>query len=68
LIAVSLVKVRDRKHIFSITYADSAGATQVAIFEVAASDQRPFLEILRARDPQICGKPSQACGGSYSPR
>jgi phosphatidylglycerophosphate synthase len=67
LIAVSLVKARDRKHIFSITYADSAGATQVVIFEVAASDQRPFLEILRARDPQICSKPSLACGGSYSP-
>lgn len=68
LIAVSLVKARERKHIFSIDYADSAGATQVAIFEVASRDQRAFREILRARSPQICSKPSLACGGSYGLR
>jgi phosphatidylglycerophosphate synthase len=68
LIAVSLVKARERKHIFSIDYADSAGATQVAIFEVASRDQRAFREILRARSPQICSKPSLACGGPYGLR
>ena len=65
LIFVSLVKPRERKHIFSISYEDSAGSTQVAIFEVAKRDQREFMEILRARDPQICSKPALTCGGSY---
>jgi phosphatidylglycerophosphate synthase len=65
LILISLVKPRERKHIFSIGYEDSAGSTQVAIFEVAKRDQREFMEILRARDPQICSKPALTCGGSY---
>ena len=65
LIFISLVKPRERKHIFSIGYEDSAGSTQVAIFEVAKRDQREFMEILRARDPQICSKPALTCGGSY---
>ncbi len=65
LILVSLVKPRERKHIFSISYADSSGLTQVAIFEVAKDDRQEFQEILRARDPQICAKPGLACGGTY---
>jgi phosphatidylglycerophosphate synthase len=65
LIFVSLVKPRERKHIFTMGYEDSNGSTQVAIFEVAKRDQREFMEILRARDPQICSKPALACGGSY---
>jgi CDP-diacylglycerol--glycerol-3-phosphate 3-phosphatidyltransferase len=66
LIAVSLVKVLNRRHIFSIGYADASGAMQVAIFEVASHDRRAVFEILRARDPQICSNPSLACGGSFT--
>jgi CDP-diacylglycerol--glycerol-3-phosphate 3-phosphatidyltransferase len=65
LIVISLVKPRERKHIFTIGYEDSNGSTQVATFEVGKRDQREFMEILRARDPQICSKPALACGGSY---
>jgi phosphatidylglycerophosphate synthase len=65
LIVISLVKPRERKHIFTIGYEDSNGSTQVAIFEVGKRDQREFMEILRARDPQICSKPALACGGTY---
>jgi hypothetical protein len=42
LILISLVKPRERKHIFSVGYEDSTGSTQVAIFEVAKRDQREY--------------------------
>jgi CDP-diacylglycerol--glycerol-3-phosphate 3-phosphatidyltransferase len=63
LIAVSLVSVRAKRHTVSIAYGDANGATQVAIFEVASSDRHALLEVLVARDPQICSRPSTACGG-----
>jgi hypothetical protein len=64
-IAVGLVKKRERKHFFTITYTDSAKGTQVAIFEVAKDEPKVLLLILRARAPQACGKVGvNFCGGT----
>jgi len=61
---VGMVRQRQRKHFFTINYADSSNVSQVAIFEVAKHDQQAFLEMLRVRDPQICNTRSLSCGGS----
>jgi hypothetical protein len=53
-IAVSLVKRRERKHYFTISFNDSSGAAQVAIFEVPKQDRPALLATLRARSPQAC--------------
>jgi phosphatidylglycerophosphate synthase len=63
-IAVSLVKRRERKHFFTISYSDKSNATEVAIFEVPKGRPPALLAILRARASQACGKlPVNACGG-----
>jgi phosphatidylglycerophosphate synthase len=64
-IAVALVKRRERKHFFAISYTDASNAKQVAIFEVPKRDPRVLLAVLRARASQACGKGSvDYCGGS----
>lgn len=63
-IAVGLVRRRERKHFFSITYVDASNAPQAAVFEVPKREPRGLLAILRARAPQACGKtPLHVCGG-----
>jgi hypothetical protein len=54
-----------RRYFFTINYADSGDAVQVAIFEVSKRDQPAVLAILRARGPQICNARPNACG-AYS--
>jgi phosphatidylglycerophosphate synthase len=67
-VAVGLVKRRERKHFFSISYTDSSEVIQVAIFEVGKRDQPALLQILRARDPQICKTLTYTCGGPQGMR
>ena len=64
-IAVVLAAPRVRRYFFTINYADSGDAVQVAIFEVSKRDQPAVLAILRARGPQICNARPNACG-AYS--
>jgi hypothetical protein len=61
-VAVSLVKRRERKHFFTITYKDSTDAVQVAIFEVSKGDPPGLLAVLRARAPQVCKPYQMRCG------
>jgi CDP-diacylglycerol--glycerol-3-phosphate 3-phosphatidyltransferase len=67
-VAVGLVKMRERRHLFSISYTDSSEAIQVAMFEVGKRDQPALLEVLRARDPQICKPWTSKCGGAQGMR
>jgi hypothetical protein len=59
-IAVGLVKRRQRRHFFRITYHDDSKTQQVAIFEVSKETPRSLLAVLQGRAPQGC-KP-QATG------
>jgi hypothetical protein len=64
-IAVALVKRRERKHFFTITYTDASNGAQVAIFEVPKGEPPALLAILRARAAQACGKQAvNYCGGN----
>jgi hypothetical protein len=59
-IAVGLVKRRQRRHFFRITYHDESKTQQVAIFEVSKEAPHTLLAVLQGRAPQGC-KP-QASG------
>ena len=61
--AVGLLAARLRRYTFSISYADSSEAVQVAIFYVSKRDQPAIQQVLRARDPHICRLRAYACGG-----
>jgi hypothetical protein len=52
VIAVALVKKRERKHFLSIVYHNEGNETQVVIFEVPKQAPRVLLAILQARAPQ----------------
>jgi len=53
-IGVGLLKKRQRKHFFRITYRDNANTPQVAIFEVSKKTPQTLLAILQLRAPQGC--------------
>lgn len=62
-IAVGLVKRRQRRHFFRITYHDESKAEQVAIFEVSKETPRTLLAVLQGRAPQGCRpQASGKCG------
>jgi hypothetical protein len=62
-IAVGLVKRRQRRHFFRISYHDENKAPQVVIFEVSKEMPHTLLAILQARAPQGCGLQTYAkCG------
>ena len=64
-IAVTLVKKRERKHFFTISYSDPSQTTQVAIFEVPKGEPPVLLAVLRAKASQACGKvAANRCGGN----
>jgi hypothetical protein len=66
-IAVVLVKKRQRKHFFRISFQDDSGTTEVAVFEVSTRTPKTLLPILQSRSPQACHQPkSPACGESWS--
>jgi hypothetical protein len=62
-IAVGLVRRRQRKHFFRISYHDENKSPQVAVFEVSKEMPPTLLAVLKARAPQGC-KPQAAgeCG------
>ncbi len=62
-IAVGLVKRRERKHFFTISYMDSSEVAQVMILEVPKNDPPVLLAILRTRAPQVCKVVASSCGG-----
>jgi hypothetical protein len=53
-IAVGLVKKRERSHFLTLTYTDTTGASQAAVFEVAKSVPETFIAVVAARSPQAC--------------
>lgn len=57
-IAVGLVKKRQRRHFFEISYRDDSDLIQVAVFEVSKQRPQTLLAVLQNRSPQAC-KPSQ---------
>jgi len=54
-IAVGLVKMRQHRHFFRISYRDTHGS-QVAIFEVSKQTPRVLGAVLQARAPQSRSK------------
>lgn len=62
-IAVGLLKHREKKHFFTLTYVDSSGTNQAAVFEVSKEAPRSLLAVLGIRAPQACilGAQSSSC-------
>lgn len=58
-IAVGLLKARERRHLFRISYRDADNASQAAVFQVPKQMPRILQAVLHARAPQTC-KP-RAC-------
>lgn len=52
--AVGLVKKRQRRHYFRITYCDESDVIQVAVFEVPKKMPPTLLAILQVRAPNAC--------------
>ncbi len=62
-IAVGLLKKRQRRHFFRISYRDENDVVQVAVFEVPKNMPRTLLPILQTRAPQGCKTaPFAMCG------
>jgi hypothetical protein len=53
-ITVSLIKKRQRRHFFRITYRDSNNALQIAVFEVPKHMPLTLQAILEAHAPNKC--------------
>jgi hypothetical protein len=56
-IAVGLMKRRQQRHFFQISYHDESNLSQVAVFEVSKQMPQTLSAVLLARAPQGC-KPS----------
>lgn len=59
-IAVGLLKKRERRHFFRISYRDAGNLSQVAVFEVSKRMPRTLQAVLDARAPgkAVYGRPS----------
>jgi hypothetical protein len=69
-IAVALVRKRQRRHFFRISYHDESNVSQVAIFEVPKRMPRTLLAVLQVRAPQGCKSSNltpytSRCGQAY---
>ncbi len=53
-IAVGLIRKRQRRHFFHISYHDESNASQVAVFEVLKQMPSTLLAILQNRTSQRC--------------
>lgn len=53
-VAIGLLKRRERKHFFRITFRDESHLSQVIIFEVSKQMPPTLLAVLRTRAPQVC--------------
>jgi hypothetical protein len=63
-IAVGLVKKRQRRHFFRISYQDQTNVAQVLVLEVSKQMPTTLLAVLQVRAPQGC-KPSGPCARRY---
>lgn len=61
-IAVGLLKKRERRHFFRISYRDANNVSQVAVFEVPKHMPRTLQAVLEARAPHKC-RPYSPCAG-----
>ena len=61
-IAVALLKKRERRHFFRISYRGADNVSQVAVFEVPKQMPRTLQAVLQTRAPQSC-KPCSAGAG-----
>jgi hypothetical protein len=69
-IAVALVRKRQRRHFFRISYHDESNVSQVAIFEVPKRMPKTLLAVLQVRAPQGCKSSyvtpyTSRCGQAY---
>jgi hypothetical protein len=64
-IAVGLVRKRQRRHFFRISYRDDSEATQIVVFQVSKTMPRTLLPILQLRAPQACKSSDWAVCGRY---
>ncbi|PYV62366.1 MAG: hypothetical protein DMG95_09815 [Acidobacteria bacterium] len=55
-IAIGLIKKRERRHFFRISYHDEQSLPQVAIFEVSKHTPRSLKAVLEARAPRACNR------------
>lgn len=60
-IAVALVKARQYRHIFRISYHDTNGTTQVVVLEVPKNMRRTLQAVLDARAPHTLKLPRCGC-------
>lgn len=56
-IGVGLVKMRQHRHFFRISYRDSTTGAQAAVFEVPKHMPRTLQAVLETRAPQSCKPP-----------
>ena len=63
-IAVGLVKKRQRRHFFRVSYKDQTNASQVVVLEVPKQMPRTLLAVLQTRAPQGC-KPAAVCNRNF---
>jgi hypothetical protein len=63
-IAVGLVRKRQRRHFFQISYRDESNVGRVAVFEVSKRMPQTLLAVLRSRAPQGC-TPAQIARWHY---
>jgi len=59
-IAVGLVRKRQRRHFFRVSYRDQTSASQVIVLEVPKQMPGTLLAVLQTRSPQGC-KPAAVC-------
>jgi len=60
-IGAGLLRKRQHKHFFRITYRDAADVVQVVVFEVPKHMPRSLLAVLQTRAPQGCQIPNRRC-------
>ena len=65
-IAVALLKTRQYRHYFRISYRDSNGTEQIVIFEVQKTTYRALQAVLDARAPHTAKFPPCGCVSSGS--
>ena len=61
-IAVGLLKAREHRHYFRISYRDANDVSQVGVFEVPKKMPRMLQAVLQSRVPQTC-RPYSPCSG-----
>lgn len=60
-IGAGLIRRRQRKHFFRISFLDSNGVMEVVVFEVPKGMPRSLLAVLQTRAPRACRRPATEC-------